>query len=465
MAAVEFSPRPVPPVETRYRRIATPFPVPESIPILEQLQKYELRAMGGQPPVVWDRAEGFQVWDRWGNCWLDWSSGVLITNAGHGRQEIVDAIVRQAQRRLLTTYCFPSEIRAELCKRLVDLMPEPLKKIFLLTTGSETVEFSIKVARMHGANVGGPAKNVIVSYEKAFHGRTLGSQQAGGIPSLKDWIINLDPGFVQVPFPDGFWTADTSFDFFERSLAEQGVEADNVCAVVMETYQGGTAAFAPPAYMRALREWCDRHRVLLVLDEVQAAFGRCGTLWGFEQLGVLPDLTTWGKGISSSLPISAVVGRAELMDLCVPGSASSTHTGNPVCCAAALANLDLILNENLPARARETGAVLHEGLRAIVEKRPEAGFLAGKGLVAGLACVRPGTREPDGELARDVVMRCVEKGLLMFNPVGPMGCTIKICPPLTITEDAVREGCAVLDEAFGEVLAERAARQHAGVAG
>jgi 4-aminobutyrate aminotransferase/diaminobutyrate-pyruvate transaminase/4-aminobutyrate aminotransferase/(S)-3-amino-2-methylpropionate transaminase len=440
--------------------------VPESIPILKQLAKYELRAMGGQPPVIWDRAEGFQVWDRWGNCWLDWSSGVLITNAGHGRQEIVDAIIRQAQRHLLTNYCFPSEIRANLAQRLVDLMPEPLKKIFLLTTGSETVEFAIKVARIHGAMAGGPQKNVIVSYEKAFHGRTLGAQQVGGIPALKDWIINLDPGFVQVSFPDGFWTEDTSFGFFERTLAEKGVAAENVCAVVMETYQGGTAAFAPVPYMRALRKWCDRNKALLVLDEVQAAFGRCGKMWGFELFdGVLPDLTTWGKGISSSLPISAVVGRPELLDLCSPGAASSTHTGNPICCAAALANLDIILKEDLPAKARETGEVLHEGLRAIAAKRPEVGFQAGKGLVAGLACVKSGTKQPDGDLARDVVTRCVEKGLLMFSPVGPMGCTIKICPPLVITPDAVREGCAVLDEAFSEVLAERAAGQPAEVTG
>jgi 4-aminobutyrate aminotransferase/diaminobutyrate-pyruvate transaminase/4-aminobutyrate aminotransferase/(S)-3-amino-2-methylpropionate transaminase len=451
-------------VETKYRRIATPFPVPESLPILEQLLKYEPRAMTGQPPVVWDRAEGFQVRDRWGNCWLDWSSGVLITNAGHGRQEIVDAIVRQAQSHLLTTYCFPSEIRAQLCKRLADLLPEPLKKIFLLTTGSETVEFAIKVARTHGLKVGGASKNVIVSYEKAFHGRTLGAQQAGGIPALKDWIVNFDPGFVQVAFPDGYWTEDTSFGLFERTLAEKGVAPDTVCAVLMETYQGGTAAFAPQPYMRALREWCDRHQALLVFDEVQAAFGRCGTLWGFEQYGVLPDLATWGKGLSSSLPISAAVGRPDLMDLCLPGTATSTHTGNPVCCAAALANVDLILGENLPARARETGEVLHRGLREITAKRPEAGWLAGRGLVAGLACVRPGTKEPDGELAKAVVARCVEKGLLMFNPVGPMGCTIKICPPLVIPAEAVLEGCAVLDEAFGEVLAGRASHAAAEVA-
>lgn len=450
-----MTPRPVPRVETAFRRIVTDFPAPESLPLLQKLAQYELRAMAGQPPVVWDRAEGFQVYDAWGNKWLDWSSGVLITNAGHGRKEIADAIVRQAQHGLLTNYCFPSAIRAELAERLVSLMPEPLKKIFILTTGSETVEFAIKVARTHGQKAGGRTKNVIVSFEKAFHGRTLGAQQAGGIPVLKEWIGNLDPGFVQVPFPDGYWTGDTSFELFQRTLAEHGVAPSQVCGVIMETYQGGTAAFAPVEYIRTLRQWCDGHQAVLVFDEVQAGFGRTGKLWGFEHYGVLPDLTTWGKGISSSLPIAAVVGRPDLMDLHPPGSASSTHTGNPVCCAAALANVDLILNEDLAGNAERAGAVLHDGLAAIQRRFRQAGYLAGKGLVAGLACVVPGQARPDGPLAHDVVWRCVEKGLLMFSPVGPQGCTIKIAPPLTITQEAVREGCQVLEESFAEILAER----------
>ena len=180
--------------------------------------------MRGQPPIVWDRAEGFQVYDAYGNCWIDWSSGVLITNAGHGRKEIAEAIIRQAQSKLLTNYCFPSAIRARLVEKMASLLPEPLKKIFLLTTGSETVETAIKLCRTHGLKAGGRAKHVIVSYEKAFHGRTLGAQQTGGIPALKEWIVNLDPGFVQIPFPDGYRTPDNSFEGFERALREHGVE-------------------------------------------------------------------------------------------------------------------------------------------------------------------------------------------------------------------------------------------------
>jgi 4-aminobutyrate aminotransferase/(S)-3-amino-2-methylpropionate transaminase len=452
-----LTPRSIPQVETKYRRIVTPFPVPDSLPILEALHRSEPVAMQGQPPVVWDRAEGFQVFDLWGNCWIDWSSGVLVTNAGHGRKEIIDAITAQAQSKLLTNYCFPSEIRARLVSRLVELMPEPMKKVFLLTTGSETIECAIKLCRAHGVRAGGRSKSVIVSFEKAFHGRTLGSQQAGGIPALKDWIVNFDPGFVQIPFPDGFRTRDTSFDGFLRALRDAGVGGADVAGVILETYQGGSASFAPLEYMKQLRDWCTGQRALLVCDEVQAGFGRTGTMWGFEHYGIVPDLSTWGKGVSSSLPLAFVAGRPDVMDLFPPGSMTSTHTGNPICCAAALASIDLVIRENLADNSAKMGVRLHEHLRKMAEQHSAIGWVDGKGLVAGIACIRPGTMEPNGDLAFDIVRRSVEKGLLMFSPVGYGGGTVKISPPLTITAEAIDESCSVLEECFAEALAKREA--------
>jgi len=446
-------------VDTPFRRIVTEIPVLDSLPILEKLGLYEPRSMGGQPPVVWDRAEGFQVYDAWGNQWIDWSSGVLIANAGHGRREIAEAIARQASARLLTNYCFPSEIRARLVERLAGLLPAPLKKVFLLTTGSETVECAIKLCRTYGARTGGRAKHVIVSYDNAFHGRTMGSQQAGGIPSLKEWMVNLDPGFVQVPFPGG-WRADSSFEGFERALREHNVEPRNVAGVILETYQGGTAAFAPVEYMQALRQWSTGHNALLVCDEVQAGFGRTGTLWGFEHYGIVPDLALFGKGMSSSLPIAAVAGRPDVMDLHPAGSMTSTHTGNPVCCAAALASIDLVVAEDLAGNARRVGAVLHHRLQALESRFPQIGGVTGKGLVAGVACVVPGAREPDGDLAWEVVKSCVEKGVLMFSPVGPGGGTVKISPPLVITEAAILDSVSVLEEVFTEANARRPAAAH-----
>lgn len=450
-------PRDVARIETHHRRIVTPLPAPQSIPLLEKLYACEPRAMRGQPPVVWHRAEGFQVEDPWGNRWIDWSSGVLIANAGHGRREIAEAIAEQARASLLTSFSFVNEPRAALAARLVELLPDPLKKVFLYSVGSEAVECALKLCRTYGVKTGGRSKHIIVSFENGFHGRTLGAQQAGGIPEQKQWIVNLDPGFVQVPFPDAFRSRETSFESFERALREQKIEPQNVAGVILETYQGGSAAFAPVAYMRSLRQWCSGHKALLVCDEIQAGFGRTGTLWGFEHYGIVPDLAVFGKGISGSLPLSAVAGRPDVLDLYPPLSMTSSHAGNPVCCAAALASLDLIVNERLAERARESGAVLHDRLNAMKNRFPQIGCVAGKGLVAGVACIRPGTTEPAGDLAFDVVRGAFERGVLMFAPVGPGSATIKICPPLVITRDALIESLEAFEEAFADAVTRAAA--------
>ena len=450
--AREFTlvPKRVPRVETRHRRIVTDLPVPESLPTLERLYHYEPIAMRGQPPVVWDRAEGFSVYDAWGNQWIDWSSGVLIANAGHGRAEIAEAIAAQARAHLLTSFSFANEPRALLVERLVSILPEPLKKVFLYSIGSEAIECAIKMCRTYGVRTGGRSKHVIVTFENAFHGRTLGAQQAGGIPSLKEWIINLDPGFVQAPFPDGFRTPDTSFESFERALREKGIEPQNVAGVMLETYQGGSSAFAPVKYMQALRQWCTGHKALLVCDEIQAGFGRTGTLWGFEHYGLVPDLAVFGKGISGSLPLSAVAGRPDVLDLYPPLSMTSSHAGNPVCCAAALASVDLVLNEHLAERARVTGEMLHRRLHTTAAAHRQIGCVAGKGLVAGVACVKPGTTEPDSALAFRVVEGAMQRGVLMFAPVGFGMATVKISPPLVITEAALSESLDALEAAFAE---------------
>jgi 4-aminobutyrate aminotransferase/diaminobutyrate-pyruvate transaminase/4-aminobutyrate aminotransferase/(S)-3-amino-2-methylpropionate transaminase len=454
MAQFELVPRRVPPVQTKYRRIVTEIPVPESIPILRRLREYEPISMSGQPLVLWDRAEGIQVFDRWGNMWLDWSSGVLVTNAGHSHPQISQAIIQQVRHGLTHNYCFPSEVRARVVEELAKVAPEGLQKVFLLTTGAEACECAIKLARTWGLKVGAREKITIVTFHNAFHGRTLGAQMAGGIPALKQWIVNLDANMVQVPFPDGFRCPDTRFELFEESLARQGVRPEMVAGVMTETYQGGNASFAPPEYMQNLRAWCDRQQALLICDEVQAGFGRTGTYWGFEHYGVVPDLICCGKGISSGLPISAVIGRPKVMDLYPPGSMTSTHTGNPICGAAVLANLKVLREENLVERSRKLGEILQPALRCLGGRFPNhVGAVHGKGLVASLHMVRPGGIEPDAALAAEVVRRCVEKGLLMFSPVGYAGASVKIAPPLVIDEEPLRESLAVLEEAIRESTA------------
>lgn len=444
----------VPKVETKYRRIVTPLPHPDSVKTLELLHRAEPVSMRGQPPLVWDRAEDCQVYDKYGNMWLDWSSGVLVTNAGHGMPEVRQAIIDQVNSGLLHNYVFPSEERAQLAEYLLKLVPKGMDKVFLLTTGSEATENALKLARTWGISKGGNKKIGFVGFERGFHGRTMGAQQAGGIPGQKGWIVNEDPAIVQVPFPDGYWTENTDFDHFCTSLEKKGLKPDDVCGVMLETYQGVGPDFAPVAYVQALSEWCRAHGALLIFDEVQAGFGRTGKFWGFEHYGVMPDLICFGKGVSSSLPLSGVIGRAEIMDQYPAGSMTSTHTGNPVCCAAALASLKKIVKDDLTGNAARLEPVLLAGLKAIQARYPKVvGHVTCKGLVGGMQMVKPGKKEPDHDLAHEIILRCFHKGLLFFAPVGAWGQTVKISPPLTITKAALEDGLSVLQQVVADVMA------------
>jgi 4-aminobutyrate aminotransferase/(S)-3-amino-2-methylpropionate transaminase len=440
----------VPSVKTKFRRIEGALPNKQTIAEIKKLRKAEPISMRGQPPLIWDTARGFNVFDAFGNKWLDFSSGVLITNAGHAHPAIVKAVIAQA-KKLLTTYCFPNEPRIQLTQKILSIAPRGLNKVFLLSTGSEALECAVKLMRTYGRRTYNDEKSVIVSFERAFHGRTLGSQQIGGIPAGKAWIKNLDPEIVQVPFPDGFRTEDTSFALFEKTLKAKGIKPAQVAGVVVETYQGGGTSFLPKAYAKQLRAWCDKNKALLTFDEVQAGFGRCGTMFGFQLYGVTPDLFCCGKGISSSLPISAVIGREAVMDLYGPNEMTSTHSGNPICSAAALANINVLIDEKLVQNSAKVGAVLQKELDKIKAEFPAViGARHGNGLVAGLHVVKPGTKEPDGDLAWEVVNTCYQSGLLMFAPVGFGGATVKIAPPLCITKEALLEGVAVIRAAFAK---------------
>jgi 4-aminobutyrate aminotransferase-like enzyme len=454
MAIYDLTPVDVPKVETKYRSIRTKLPVPESLPIFAALQHSEPRSMMGQPPIVWDKAEDFIVSDRWGNRWIDWSSGVLITNAGHGRQEIRAALREVIDRGLLASYVFVHERRARLAEMLRALSPDPEKyRVFLMSTGSEATENCIKLAKTYALAKHGVHKKYFVTFNYAFHGRTMGAQLAGGSEKQKEWMIDRDRTFVQVPFPDGYKNENTSFDLFLSTLAKKNVQPQDIAGVMTETYQGGGPDFLPVDYAQKLEALSRQHDIVMCYDEVQAGFGRTGKMFGFEHYGVRPDLIACGKGISSSLPISAVIGREDIMGLYAPGSMTSTHSGSPLPVAAAIANLEIIQKEHLAERAAHLGDILIPEVRRIRAKYPQnLGCVQGKGLVAGIQVVKAGTKTPDPDTALRINIACFHKGLLMFAPVAASGECVKIAPPLTITEEALRESLQVLEEAVDEVL-------------
>ena len=454
MAEYSLVPVNVPKVKTKYRSIQTAIPVPESLPIFEKLKASEPRSMMGQPPIIWDKADNFTISDKWGNRWIDWSSCVLIANAGHGRKEIRDALKKVIDQELLATYVFVHEGRAELTTMLQQLAPDPKNyHVFLLSSGSEATENCIKLAKTYAITKHGAHKKYFVSFNNAFHGRTMASQLAGGMDKLKTWIVDGDKTFIQVPFPDGYKNTDTSFDLFLKTLKEKGVKPEDIAGVMAESYQGVGPDFLPVEYAQKLEKFCRENDIVLIMDEVQAGFGRTGKMFTFQHYGIKPDLIACGKGISSSLPISAVIGRADIMGIYAPGSMTSTHSGSPLCVAAAIANLKLILDEKLVENAEKMGKIMCPELKRIQQKYPDRlGCFQGLGLVAGIQCVKPGTKIPDSETSVAINLKCLQRGLLMFAPVGIGGECLKIAPPLTITEDALRESLQVFEEACDDVL-------------
>jgi len=454
MAVYDLTPVEVPRVETKYRTIKTRLPVPESLPIFEELARSEPRSMMGQPPIVWERAEDFTIYDKWGNRWIDWSSCVLVANAGHGRKEIADALKAIIDQGLLASYVFVHEQRAELTRMLREISPDPTSyQVFLLSTGSEATENCIKLAKTYALEKHSPGKKYLVSFANAFHGRTMGAQLAGGMEKQKRWMVDGDRTFVQVPFPDGYKNEDTSFDLFLSTLSRKGIAAEEIAGVMTEGYQGVGPDFLPVGYVRKLEAFCREHDIVTIYDEVQSGFGRTGRMFCYEHYGVKPDLIACGKGISSSLPLSAVIGRSDIMELYSPGSMTSTHSASPLPVAAAVANLKVMLDEKLAERAARMGEILIPELARIQRRySSRLGCLQAKGLVAGIQVVKPGTKEPDAETATAINLAAFHKGLLMFAPVGVAGECLKICPPLTIAEDALRESVEVFEEAVAEVI-------------
>jgi 4-aminobutyrate aminotransferase/diaminobutyrate-pyruvate transaminase/4-aminobutyrate aminotransferase/(S)-3-amino-2-methylpropionate transaminase len=331
--------------------------------------------------------------------------------------------------------------------------------VFLLTTGSESTEAAIKLSRVRGQGIT-PGKFHILSFYNSFHGRTMGAQAAGGYMDAQQWMVEPPPGFHHIPFPEPPDYPDDKADdvayareFLELSLEQIRREGfqDDLCAGVMsETFLGPTVVFMPNGYARALRQWCDEHQALMIFDEMQAGFGRTGKWFGFEHYGIEPDLICLGKGMTSSLPMSALVGRREVMDLPGHGEMSSTHTGNPLCCAATLGNIAALRDEGLVENAAALGLVAQECLGRLRERFPRhVTRINGRGLAWAVYLVDPDTKVLDPALSDAVTARCMELGLIMLKT---MRGTLKIAPPLCITEAAFREGLDVIEEVLAEFI-------------
>ncbi|MFP6766822.1 MAG: aspartate aminotransferase family protein [Planctomycetaceae bacterium] len=443
-------PTEVTPVETAHRRITTPIPAPETLDVLAASRELFPRVNQYQPPIVWDRAEGFQVFDAAGNCWIDFSSTAVMTNTGHGHPAVREAVARHAADGLLAQFTFPSQQRVDLARKILDLSPPGFEKVYFWTAGSEAVECALRLVREFGRRRDS-GKDHVLTHAGDYHGWTLGATQLSGRAPGAGWLSSPDQRIHHLPFPglpdhDGLEDPVAFFDESIARLAEQGVTGDSVAAVFLETFQGWGGLAFPTSYILRLREWADAHDVLLVFDEIQTGFGRTGRWFGHEHYDVTADLVCVGKGLTSSLPLAAVLGRAEVMDLLEPAEITTTHAGHPVSCAAALANLEVIERENLVAEADRKGELVAGELARLQARFPDRiERVSGRGLMWALHVCNPQTREPDHELTADWTWAAVCRGVMLFHT---MLSTVKVVPPLVITDEALVEGIGVLGEAM-----------------
>jgi 4-aminobutyrate aminotransferase-like enzyme len=457
MAAHSFTRQPqlVPAVLTANRLIQTAIPTPGTREILERLETCESRSMHGQLPLVWDRAEDFSVFDAAGNRWIDFTSTIFVANVGHSNPRVTAAMKEALDRPLYGCYAYANESRARYLEKLVTFAGAPFEKAFLLSSGTEATEGALKLMRMHGQKQGKRRRGVIC-IEGNWHGRTMGAQMMSSNLAQREWIGYQDADIHHIPFPYE-WTLKgrTPEAFLDESLAKlekAGIDlAKDVCGFMLETFQGWGAVFYPPEYVQGIERVCRKYGILLTFDEMQAGFGRTGKSFGFKHYGVTPDLICCGKGMGGGVPLSGVIGRAEIMDLPDVGNMSSTHSANPLVCAAGLAVIEEMEERNLIAETVRKGELMFASLHKQQARFPDRiSHLLGKGLIAAVLFKNPVTGEADGSFTSKVAELCMQKGLLVVHTGRE---SIKLGPPLTITDDALLEGIDVLGEAIAEVAA------------
>ena len=444
----------VPKVQTKNRLISTPIPSLGTNGILSELELFESRSMQGQMPIIWDRAEDFNIYDKHGNKWIDFTSTIFVANVGHGNQHVCNAVKKVLEKPLLHTYAYVNEERVQYHKKLVEFAGSPFEKAFLLSAGTESAEAALKLMRMNGQKTG-KHRLGIICIEGNWHGRTMGAQMMSGNPSQKDWIGYHDPNIHHIPFPYP-WALDgkTGADFLEmglEKLQKSGIDLKNdICGFMLETFQGWGAIFYPKAFVQAIEDICKKYNILLTFDEMQSGFARTGRKFGYEHYHVKADLLCCGKGIASGFPLSAVIGITEIMDLPEVGNMSSTHSANPVVCAAGLATLEEIKRLDLVRETDRKGKIFFDKLNELKNKYPDRiSWVLGNGLISALIFKLPGKQEPDTVFPSLVSEKAMQKGLLVVHTGRE---SIKLAPPLTISDEALIEGVNVLDESISEVL-------------
>jgi 4-aminobutyrate aminotransferase/(S)-3-amino-2-methylpropionate transaminase len=438
-------------VAMRSIELKTAIPGPRSQELLARHDAAVAKPLSIYLPVIVDHGRGALLTDVDGNTFIDFTGGVGCLNVGHAHPKVVAAVQQQAERFFHTDYTIvPYEVYIELAERLVALAPisGPVKAAFF-NAGTEAVENAVKFARSY------TKRPAIIGFEGAFHGRTLLSMTlTSKTHPYKAGLGPFAPEVYRVPFPNPYRgiTSEDALAALERAFITQ-VAAETVAALVVEPVQGeGGFIPAPKEFMQGLRRICDEHGIVLVVDEVQTGFGRTGTMFAIEQLGVESDLMTVAKAIAGGLPLSGVIGKAEIMDAPGDSQVGGTYVGNPVAQAAALAVLDVFEEEQLVARAALIGETLRTRMLAWKERFPQVGDVRGLGAMLAIELVLdPETKEPAAKLATAVADEAARNGLLLLKSGIYSNC-IRVLTPLVITDAELDEALGVWEQALETVL-------------
>ncbi len=408
------------------------------------------RGIGNALQVYADRARNAEIWDVEGRRYIDFASGIAVLNTGHLHAKVAAAVEHQLTR--FSHACFqvtPYESYVALAERLNALMPGPgPNKTLFLSSGAEAVENAIKIARYHTSRSG------VIAFSGGFHGRTLGCMSlTGKVQPYKAGFGPMLPEVFHAPYPmeyHGITTRDALRGL--ELLFKADIDPQRVAAMIIEPVLGeGGFYVAPPEFLRELRRLCDAHGIVLIIDEIQTGFARTGRLFAIEHAGIHPDLMTVAKSLAGGFPLSAVTGRADIMDAPLTGGLGGTYAGSPLGCAAGLAVLDVIDEENLCARASQLGETLMARLRDLQSRWDCIGEIRGLGAMVAMELVKQRNPDaPDADLTRALVQAAGRRGLVLLS-CGVYGNVVRFLMPLTISDAVFAEGLAILEAALEDV--------------
>lgn len=415
---------------------------------ISKRERYVPRGVAVTHPIALSHAEGSRVWDEEGREYLDFATGIGVLNIGHRHPFVIRAAREQLDRLMHT--CFQVATYrgyVDLCERLCGLVGEAAdrpRKSMLLTTGAEATENAVKIARAF------TRRSAVVAFDGGFHGRTfLALAMTASNAAYRQNFGPLPDGVYHAPYPDEYrgWSTARALDALRTLFATQ-VAPDQIAAVIVEPELGeGGFIPAPSEFLQQLRALTHEHGIVLIVDEVQSGFGRTGRMFAYQHAGIEPDVVTLAKSLGGGLPLSAVVGHADIMDAPLPGGLGGTYAGNPLACAAAHAVLDVFAQQPIVERAAALGAHLREGLLAIQSACPAIGDVRGLGcMLAFELVVDRSTRQPDAMLADRIVTNARERGVLLMK-AGPFKNVVRLLPPLTATDEDIERGLRIIEAA------------------